>query len=369
MINNINTLGLYGLGQNAYGTSNYGTSNLLGSSSLLGSSLLGTNNLFGTSALGANAGVGNMFSSIFGGTSNALGGTASATNQNDLYSLENMNKAIDIDGNGQITEEEIAKFLQDPITALQKAAASNTAATGDNSAMSTILTMLKQLLTGQNETKQTANQAMQASQGNAASISNLQGQLQAAVNESNNLKNQVADQKTKVDEATKTAQDAAADAKAAADAAKAARQELVDFKNSHGDENPKLFANEFALLLDKNEDAAVTHEEFQKLAQAAGEDLKLDKTEWDALVQASDLADKNKADLQAQVAANDEIDVKGLEDKFFESDTDKDGKVEAGQEIEGFGAAVAAEGADSTAVNTGEIAKASFTVEEPAAEA
>jgi len=329
-ISGINSLNLYG--QSLLGTGTQQGYNSLAYPSIFGSSSLGTS--------GTSSDLSNMFSSLLGTSAQQTGTLDSATIQ----------KAIDTNGNGLIEQNEILAFLADPATVLQKAGIGKT----EDSTQS-ILSLLTQLLSGNKNTEK-------ATQANSSAISQLQQQLQAATAKSNELQNQVSAQAAKVETATQKAEQAANDAKAAIAKANESAKALTNYKNSHGDEDPKLFAKEFGQLLDANKDNAISREEFTKISEAAGEDLKLNKAEWDSLVDASALADANKADLKAQVAENDEIDAKGLEDQLFENDKDGDGKVEAGDEINSFATDVAGNDSDAAAVNTGDLAAESFEI-------
>jgi len=296
-----------------------------------------------------------LFSSFLGGGTDMFGDAT--TSESGVLDIEAIKKAIDTNGNGEIEQNEMEAFLADPTAVLEKAGMDDT----ENSTQS-ILSLLKQLFTGQKETKEIANSALKGSQANSSSISQLQKDLQAATAKSNDLQNQVTAQTAKVDAATKTANQAAEDAKAAIAKSNESAKELTNYKNSHGDEDPKLFAKEFGQLLDENKNNAISREEFTKIYEAAGEDLKLNKTEWDSLVDASKLADANKADLKAQVAEADEIDAKGLEEQLFENDIDGDGQVEAGAEINSFATDVAGNDSNAEAVNTGDLAAESFEI-------
>jgi len=276
----------------------------------------------GTSALNLLGG-NNTNSSIFGGNSNQ-----SLSNLN----LSSLTTAIDTNKDGQVSSQELMTFLSNPNAILSNLSGGNQ----NQQLLTGIMSLLKNVINDnasfKNSQTETNNKFTQ--------------QLQAAQNA--------------ITAASADAQNARTAAEEAAEKAENATQALVNYQNTHGDEDPKLFAKQFGQLLDANKDAAVDAKEFAKIAEAAGEDLKVSKQEWDNLVEASNLSDTNKTSLVNQVANGDEIDVKNLETQFFAADADKDGKVEAGAEINSFATDVAKNDTDTASVNTGDLAAESF---------
>lgn len=295
-----------------------------------------------------------MFGSLFGTGQQQSDPFAVIAPQANAVDPQLLRKAIDINGDGQITQEEITAFLSNPTAAIQKATAISQQG-GSNQLLQMLLPILMSLMNGQSK-----NNAATA-QNNSATAQ-LQQQLLSAVANSDKLKQQVTDQGKKLDESQTAITKAQSDLKAAIAKSEETATALEDFKNGPGKEDPKRFANEFAQLLNANKDAAVSRNEFKALYKAAGEDAVIDKTEWDSLIKDSKLADDVKADLTAQVAESEEIDVKKLEEQFFEADKDEDGKVEAGAEINAFGTDVAENDGDATSVETGDLSAESFEV-------
>ncbi|OGH99323.1 MAG: hypothetical protein A2039_03615 [Candidatus Melainabacteria bacterium GWA2_34_9] len=302
-----------------------------------------------------------MFGSLFGTGQQQSDPFAVIAPQANAVDPQLLRKAIDINGDGQITQEEITAFLSNPTAAIQKATAISQQG-GSNQLLQMLLPILMSLMNGQSKNTEAISKNNAATAQNNSATAQLQQQLLSAVANSDKLKQQVTDQGKKLDESQTAITKAQSDLKAAIAKSEETATALEDFKNGPGKEDPKRFANEFAQLLNANKDAAVSRNEFKALYKAAGEDAVIDKTEWDSLIKDSKLADDVKADLTAQVAESEEIDVKKLEEQFFEADKDEDGKVEAGAEINAFGTDVAENDGDATSVETGDLSAESFEV-------